>query len=118
LWIAAMGCWLLTHADAAITREQVPTTIFVERLSAVLFVLINAASTWLSHKRAWGFAVLKKALYLMGLRGVLVVLFYVATSVGKIFLFGHLPTVLLLVSIACVLLFRQTTARPHNGVSA
>jgi hypothetical protein len=30
-----------------------------------------------------------------------------ATSVGRIFLFGPLPTVLLLVSIACALLFRQ-----------
>lgn len=105
--IAAMGCWVLTQADAAITKEEGPTTILIMRLSSVLFVLVHATSVFLSNQGQGASAIIARALFLMGLCGVLVVLVFVATSVGRIFLFGPLPTVLLLVSISCALLFRR-----------
>jgi len=105
--IAAMGCWVLTQSDAAITKEQGPMTILIMSLSSVLFVLVLATSAFLSHKGRGGRTTIIRTLYQMGLCGALVVLFFAATSVGRIFLFGPLPTVLLLVSISCALLFRQ-----------
>lgn len=105
--IAAMGCWVLTQADAAITKEQRPMTIFIMSLSSVLFVLVHATSAFLSNKGTGVRTIITRTLFLMGLCGVLVVLFFVAVSVGRIFLFGPLPAVLLLASISCALLFRQ-----------
>jgi hypothetical protein len=105
--IAAMGCWVLTQADAAITKEEVPATILIMRLSSVLFVSLHATSAFLSNRGQGANAIITRTLFLMGLCGVLVVLIFVATSIGRIFLFGPLPTVLLLVSISCALLFRQ-----------
>jgi hypothetical protein len=105
--VTAMGCWVLTQADAGITKAEGPMTIFVMSLASVTFVLVHAASAILAKKREGARAVLSRMLFLMGFCGVLVVLFFVATSVGRIFLFGPLPTALLLVSISCVLAFRQ-----------
>jgi len=105
--IASMGCWVLTQADAAITKEEGPATILIMRLSFALFVLLHATSAFLSNKRGGASAILTRTLFLMGLCGVLVVLLFVATSVGRIFLFGPLPAVLLLMSISCALLFRH-----------
>ncbi len=105
--ITALGCWVLTQGDAAITKEEVPMTLLIMSLSSVLFVLLHATSEFLANKGKGVRAIVARMLFLMGLCGVVVVLFFVATSVGRIFLFGPLPTVLLLVSIACALLFRQ-----------
>jgi hypothetical protein len=105
--IAAMGCWVLTQADAAITKEEGPATVLIMRLSSVLFVLLHATSAVLSNREQGASAIITRTLFLMGLCGVLVILLFVATSVGRIFLFGPRPTVLLLVSISCALLFRR-----------
>ncbi len=73
----------------------------------MLFVLVLATSAFLTNRGRGVRAIVAKTLFLMGLCGVLVVLFFVATSVGRIFLFGPLPSVVLLVSVSCALLFRQ-----------
>jgi hypothetical protein len=105
--IAAMGCWVLTQADAAITKEEGPATVLIMSLSSVLFVLLHATSAILSNREQGASAIITRTLFLMGLCGVLVILLFVATSVGRIFLFGPLPTALLLMSISCALLFRR-----------
>jgi fucose 4-O-acetylase-like acetyltransferase len=104
--ITAMGSWVLTQGDAAITKEEVPMILLIMSLSSVLFVLLHATSAFLANKGKGVRAIVTRTLFLMGLCGVVVVLFFVATSVGRIFLFGPLPTVLPLVSISCALLFR------------
>jgi hypothetical protein len=105
--IAAMGCWVLTQGDAAITKAEVPMTLVIMSLSSVLFVLLYATSAFSANKGKGVRAIVTRTLFLMGLCRVLVVLFFVAFSFGRIFLLGPLPTVLLLVSIPCALLFRQ-----------
>lgn len=111
---AAMGCWILTQADATITKEQGPITILIMSLSSALFVLALAISALLANKGMGIRTIVAKTLFLMGLCGVLVVLFFVATSVGRIFLFGPLPSLLLLVSISCALLFRRKKIAASN----
>jgi hypothetical protein len=110
--IAAMGCWVLTQSDAAIPRGQGPLTTLIMSLSSVLFALLHATSAFLSDKGKGVRAIIFSTIYLMGVCGVLVVLFFVMTSVGRIFLFGPLPTVLLVVSIFSALLFRQKRIAP------
>lgn len=101
-----MGCWVLTQADAAITKEEGRLTVLIMVFSLAFFALTLGTSAFLA-KRAQGFhAIVRRMLFLVGLFGSLVVLFFVATSRGKIFLFSPLPSILLSLFVLSALFFR------------
>ena len=93
--IAAMGCWVLTQADAGISKEQGPVIILIVCLSSILFLLPLALSAYLRNKMEGTRSIAVRTVFLVGVCGILVVLFFVVTSRGLIFKFGPFSYILL-----------------------
>jgi Ca2+/Na+ antiporter len=114
---AAMGCWLLTQADAAITPQEGPRTVATLLGSSLAFLTTLAGSSFLGHRKQGIRAVLRSTVFLVGTCGLCVLVFFVVTSRGLIFKFGALPFFVLLVSLACVALFWRTDPSSREDTS-
>lgn len=102
--ICAMGCWVLTQSDAAYTPQERPTVLAIFVSGVLLFfgmLLVPARS---ETKKQGTHDFVRRMIFLVGVCGTVTVLFFVATSWGKIFLFGPVPTVLLSVFVLLALL--------------
>jgi hypothetical protein len=111
----AMGCWLLTQSDAGITPQEGPMVIALLLGSSLAFLAALIGSSFLGHRKQGPRAVLCCTVFLVGIGGLCVLVFFVATSRGLIFRFGALPSVVLLVSAGCVALFWRTVPLPTDA---
>jgi len=85
--ITSMGCWVLTHADAAVTREEGPTVVLIMLLGlAVSLALLVCAGVLYRERPAT-----PRICFLIGLCGLLVMAFFIITSRGAIVQFGAFP---------------------------
>jgi hypothetical protein len=105
--IAAMGCWIFTQSDAGIPRQEGPLILVIMCLSSVFFVTSLAASAFLQNRMEGARSVARRALFLVGICGILVLLFFIVSSRAMIFKFGPLPSVLLGTFIGLALFFRR-----------
>ena len=101
--IGATGCWVLTQADGAITSQQGPVVTLIQAGCIAVFCGASFISAQLTTKGQSRSVMVQRALFLMGVSGVVAVLFFGFVSLGRIFLFGPLPTVLLAVFALMVL---------------
>ena len=112
---AAMGLWVLTQSDAGITPQEGPRTLAIMFGSSIAFVAALTGSAFLAHQKKGFRIVLRCSLFLIGVGGLSVLVFFVLTSRGLIFGFGPLPLTVLLISLICVALFWRAdhVARTH-----
>ena len=103
--IAAMGCWVLTQGDAAITQQQAPITLLIMGLASAVFVLLLVSAAFLRNRTQGIRSIFTRAFFLIGACGTLVMLFFIVTSKGMILKFGPSPTILLSAFALSALLF-------------
>ena len=101
----AMGCWVLTQGDAAITPQEGPVTVLIMCVTSVLFLSLLTSAAFLRSRTQGKGSIVTRALFLIGTCGTLVLLLFVATSKGKVFKLGPLPMTLLGIFILSALVF-------------
>ena len=111
--MVAMGCWILTQADAAITKGEAPSVFLLMVVTSVGFVFLLAGAAFLRYRALGIYSVAARTLFLVGNCGILVLLFFAATSRGRIFRFGPLPLALLITFASLSLLFRHRSRDTH-----
>jgi hypothetical protein len=109
--IGAMGCWVLTQADAAITLHRGSTVLLVMISCVLLFGTALSVSAFAATRRHGARAFISRTMFLVGLFGTITLLFFVVSSWGKIFFFGPIPTVLLSAFLLLALFFRPRTRK-------
>jgi hypothetical protein len=93
--VGAFGCWVLTQADAAISPKEGPTVILIVVGCIAIFGGASFISASLSARGQSAIVKVRRTMFLMGVCGAIVVLFFALVSWGRIFMFGPVPTVLL-----------------------
>jgi hypothetical protein len=92
--VAAMGCWVLTQRDAAITKQHGLMTFLIMWLATVVSVLLLGGAAFLRSRTQGIRAVVARALFLIGTCGTLVLFLFVVTSKGMVLKLGPLPLIL------------------------
>jgi hypothetical protein len=116
---AAMGCWLLTQSDAGVAPNEGAVIVATLFCSPIAFLAALVGSSFLANRKQGLPTVLRSTLFLIGVCGLCVLAFFVVSSRGAIFLFGPLPSIVLLISLLCVTSFWRAvvTFPPRSRVT-
>jgi peptidoglycan/LPS O-acetylase OafA/YrhL len=112
--VGALGCWVLTQADAAITPKEGPIVVLLMVGCILLFGMTLFLSAFFATRGRGTLAVIRRTMFLVGLVGIVVLFFFVVTSWGRIFFFGPTPTVLLAIFVLLALVFRPRRIAEHD----
>ena len=106
--LVAMGSWLVLRLGG-VTKNEGPTTALIMFGSIVVFGITLTTSSFLRNRTHGVRSIALRSMYLAGVCGVAVLLFFAVVSRGTVFQLGDYDFLLIL--FACCVFFGRERAR-------